>query len=145
MVYRNNSGRLGCWLHQCVLRNTRGWVKKHGFYLPSWNHPVAYLSLPHKVFVRSGSHRFWGMGLFWGKTPEKPKGGGFGADNPHHDRKPHGSGPRWYCDSVCTEFKRLVRELTGICELDRKIEVIQVMSTQIKFGYPRTESSSSSW
>jgi len=22
MVYRNNTGRLGCWLHQCVLRNT---------------------------------------------------------------------------------------------------------------------------
>jgi len=22
MVYRNDTGRLGCWLHQCVLRNT---------------------------------------------------------------------------------------------------------------------------
>jgi len=38
MVCRNNTGRLGFWLHQCVLRNTL--VGSKIVVSTSWNHPV---------------------------------------------------------------------------------------------------------
>jgi len=39
MVYRNNTGRLGCWLHQFVLRNTLAGSKT--VVSTSRNHPVS--------------------------------------------------------------------------------------------------------
>jgi len=42
MVYRNNTGRLGFWLHQCVLRNTLAGSKT--VVSISRNHPVYFLA-----------------------------------------------------------------------------------------------------
>jgi len=57
MVYRNNTGRLGFWLHQCVLRNTLAGSKT--VVSTSRNHPVEFsypLYLPLLATVVS---RLW--------------------------------------------------------------------------------------
>ena len=55
MVYRNNTGRLGFWLHQCVLRNTLAGSKI--VVSTSRNHPVwVFASLQWTRFNRIDSH-----------------------------------------------------------------------------------------
>ena len=70
MVYRNNTGRLGFWLHQCVLRNTLAGsktvvstsrnptVSNFWFIFKSWFFPLfQMITLHYQKFMKGGARR----------------------------------------------------------------------------------------